>query len=167
VSCQKCFTEATKEDIHNIVKLPFSSSVCDSFILFNESPDETSQLCLVCGTAENFITEKYFSCAPKILICQILRFALGPEGQVIKNNSLMTCNERITINEQDRQEIVIPVKYKLSAIVSHHGTYSSGHYTIQGRDEKSGNIFTCNDQIIIKVIKYVHENAYLLVYKRI
>ena len=52
-------------------------------------------------------------------------------------------------------------------IISHHGYFGSGHYVSQGRDEKSGDTFLCDDLSITKKGAFTSANAYLLVYKKV
>ena len=79
----------------------------------------------------------------------------------------MECNEKLTLWEEDGQGVSVRVPYKLTSMVIHSGNYSGGHYTTQGIEESSGEIFLCNDISVSKIEKFNMRDVYMAVYRRL
>jgi ubiquitin C-terminal hydrolase len=170
LTCQNCFQGTNSEDVSNILKLPVAFSIFDA--LRNHLAEESLsninlRFCPVCNSNEESKREVFFSRLPSVLILQLLRFDFDKtKKQILKDNSEIRCNDKITISEKVGTTSVA-VRYKLMAIVEHLGNYEGGHYVFQGRDDKSGSIFRCNDTSIVRKGVFTSANAYLLVYKRL
>ena len=80
-----------------------------------------------------------------------------------KDNTPLNCSQKLTILEGNEN---VPVSYNLNCIIFHQGGYDSGHYFIQGRDTKSGDLFNCSDESITKIKFFSATEAYVLIYSR-
>ena len=122
-----------------------------------------SLFCPICDSHQPFLRNTFIFRAPSFLILQIKRFAVGSENMVCKDNRLVHCSPKLTITSSENKL----VKYKLMAVIAHTGSCTSGHYTVQCFDEKSGLIFHCNDQHVSRTKIFNSNNAYVLFYVRV
>ena len=169
-TCNTCGNYFLTEENQHIIKLQVSESIIASLSIFLKEEAFSSQNLWSCGSCNGLrqsSRRSYFVRTPTILFIQLMRFCTDRENNIVKLNGLVRENRRLSIWEEDGDGVSVRIMYKLTSIVSHSGNYGSGHYTAQGCDDPSGDIYHCNDTDISKVSTFDMRDVYMLTYRKI
>lgn len=160
-TCKECGGAFTKSAEYFSLQIDIieTAHIDDAFRKFFEE-EIVSKYCDHCKKNVDAVKQFKIKRPPSVLCLQIKRFS----GRAKKNDCVQILHE-LTISKMQYQGD-IDIKYKLSSIICHSGSWRSGHYkTIVCGD---GELYEFNDARV-KQITYTNiiksEEAYILLYE--
>ena len=174
ITCNSCFCTSINEEKHDILTLPTSCSLKESFENFLSSETLCSQnqwFCPVCEAHKDSIREHIIVKCPPILIVQLNRFKMLDQS-IVKDEQLFSCfqasdcQDDLVVFSTNDMEVSFLNKYSLVSSINHSGTMDSGHYWAYIKGPASSQWLSCNDKIVLPVerAKLNNRSSYVLIY---
>lgn len=150
LTCLNCKNTRKSSSAANLVNIPVASSVPDSLNLFLKTEvlsKGNEAHFLFCKSKAEALISTSFSKVGNTLVLQVSRFN-QLQSEVGKNVDPVLPSMIISFPCND-EEVHVTAKFKLTGLISHGGTFNSGHYTAFVKDQKK-NWFFCNDSALFR-----------------
>ena len=143
----------------------------EEYVTAESLTEEEAWYCSKCQEFRPFEKRLAMWRLPPLLILHMKRFKQDAYGHTRKIQSEVKFEERLDMAPYcapDATDVDV-TKYKLYAVIDHHGRYGGGHYTSCVFDKEADSWFSCNDAITRRIDfkQIVSAAAYMLFYKRV